>query len=76
MVDAIPASLLNGNHIGHIIEFDWLFPASLVKARVSGELREVHHASEGYVDVWLSNTESGAKEEFSIYVGKSVDVHT
>ncbi|AFN37671.1 hypothetical protein ELTIGER69_69 [Mycobacterium phage ElTiger69] len=76
MFDAITASLLNGDHIGHIIEFDWLFPASLVKARISGELREIHHASEGYVDVWLSNSESGEKEEFSIYVGKKVDVYT
>ncbi|QGJ97117.1 hypothetical protein SEA_PETTERN_72 [Mycobacterium phage PetterN] len=75
MMEDIEAEFLNGSHIGKTVEFYWMFPLSLVSARISGELREIHHDSEGYVSVWLSNASSGEKQEFSIYHRKQVDVY-
>ncbi|AEJ93539.1 hypothetical protein AIRMID_67 [Mycobacterium phage Airmid] len=75
-IQVVKAEELNGAQMDKTVEFDWWFPVSLVKARVSGALREVHHSCSDSVTLWLSNSETGDKAEFTIPVQRKVDVYT
>lgn len=67
------AEQLSGEHIGQTITFNWEFPTSHVKAKITGELREVHHNASGFLFVNLTGDESnGDKTEFELARGQIV----
>lgn len=71
----LSASQLDGQSLGLAVTFPWRWRESGVEAIVFGELRELHHDSEG---VWLYVTgldgTSGKKTEFRLATDISVQL--
>ena len=67
-LDEIPAVDLSGRHIRRIVEFNFRLPSCGVMARLTGELVEVAHASDGRVYVLLTAWDQKGRsvEQFAI----------
>lgn len=59
------AHALTVEHIGETVSFDWQFPRSGVKARVTGQLLTIHHTVGG-TTVEAKGKDAVTNDEFNL----------
>lgn len=68
-----PARAMSGIHRERQVRFTWHFPTSGVHAIITGELREVHHDTEG-VTLWVVGERNGSATEFILDPDRLIEV--
>lgn len=65
---AITAGELHRGHIGMVISMDWQLPSGKTHARITGELRQISHASmETILQLCSPHDDSGDLDEIVLY---------
>ncbi|WP_143546290.1 hypothetical protein [Rhodococcus sp. 14-2496-1d] len=64
---------LCASDLGSTAWFDWTFPQSNVKARVSGEIRKIVHEG-GITILSLKGESAGASSDFTLVSDTTVDL--